>query len=231
VKLKKSKIGTYTMMRSWSRVSTTDTGWQATSGIRRNRRSRSLLSSLAFFAIICVTAVILVNFQFLYKVFHRQVNVGDKLEILIEGKGDQDGNQNINDLEKKNKKEESQKSIIVENDESTIPFLKEGDMGIQAKNELHSVNGLSCENHGGPRNSDAEEMVYWRDIPSDSTVVSPFKRDGEEQFLLFEYDDGGWNNCRMAFESILAMAHAMGRTLVIPPAFRFFMMDNVRSNA
>jgi hypothetical protein len=79
-------------------------------------------------------------------------------------------------------------------------------------------------------------MVYWQDIPVDESFVSPFKRK-EEQYLTFEpgtfvdlvsfvslcfvltesLDAGGWNNIRMAMETAVTMALAMGRTLVIPP--------------
>ena len=49
----------------------------------------------------------------------------------------------------------------------------------------HKVAGLSCKAYGGPRDEDAAEMVYWKDIPVDATFISPFKRK-EEQYLTFE---------------------------------------------
>ena len=72
---------------------------------------------------------------------------------------------------------------------------------------VHSIANLSCEAYGGPSNEDAEEMVYWEDIPKDALHMSPFhphknKKDGDTtpitQFLTFEPDAGGWNNIRMA---------------------------------
>lgn len=76
----------------------------------------------------------------------------------------------------------------------------------------HSLSGLNCDAHGGPSEAAASEMVYWRDIPSDSSYVSPFKRkNGPPQYLTFEPDQGGWNNIRMSMETVLAMAFAMGR--------------------
>ena len=38
---------------------------------------------------------------------------------------------------------------------------------------------------------------------------------------------GGWNNIRMAMETIVAMAHAMGRTLVIPPSQNMYLLNKV----
>ena len=56
---------------------------------------------------------------------------------------------------------------------------------------------LSCEAHGGPSTEEAQEMVYWHDIPSDTKYRSPlFRQDGVERYLTFEPDGGGWNNIR-----------------------------------
>jgi len=77
----------------------------------------------------------------------------------------------------------------------------------------HPLAGLDCTPHGGPDNEKAAEMVFWEDIESDSKYKSPFLRDdGPTQYLTFEPDHGGWNNIRMAMETTLVMAHAMGRT-------------------
>ena len=35
----------------------------------------------------------------------------------------------------------------------------------------HKIAGLDCARYGGP--VDAQEMVYWRDIPKDAAVQSP----------------------------------------------------------
>ena len=81
-----------------------------------------------------------------------------------------------------------------------------------------SLAGLSCADYGGPPHDAAAEMVYWRDIPSDERFVSPFyDEDGPEKFLLFDMDCAGFNNKRITFENFVLMAHAMGRTLVMPP--------------
>eukprot|EP00537_Pseudo-nitzschia_pungens_P012790 CAMPEP_0172383614 /NCGR_PEP_ID=MMETSP1061-20121228/1479_1 /TAXON_ID=37318 /ORGANISM="Pseudo-nitzschia pungens, Strain cf. pungens" /LENGTH=780 /DNA_ID=CAMNT_0013111923 /DNA_START=163 /DNA_END=2505 /DNA_ORIENTATION=- len=102
----------------------------------------------------------------------------------------------------------------------------------------HTIANLDCKAHGGPSEQDAEEMVYWEDIPEDALHMSPFhvnhpenqNGDGKQvqsitQFLTFEPDQGGWNNIRMAMETVLALAFAMGRTLVLPPHQGMYLID------
>jgi hypothetical protein len=90
----------------------------------------------------------------------------------------------------------------------------------------HKLAGLQCkEKYGGPDDEFAEtEMAFWSDIPSDASYKSPFLEEGEERFLTFEPDHGGWNNIRMGMETALVMAHSMGRTLVLPPEQRFYLL-------
>jgi GDP-fucose protein O-fucosyltransferase len=92
----------------------------------------------------------------------------------------------------------------------------------------HRVAGLVCDEHGGPSKKIAQEMIYWRDIPVDAAYQSPFaaKKDeeSEELFFTFEPDEGGWNNIRMAMETAVALAVSMGRTLVLPPKMRFYLL-------
>ena len=61
------------------------------------------------------------------------------------------------------------------------------------------IAGLNCDKFSGPSPQEAQEMVYWEDIPSDSEWISPFHskhRNGPPQYLTFEPDLGGWNNIR-----------------------------------
>jgi hypothetical protein len=88
-----------------------------------------------------------------------------------------------------------------------------------------SLAGLSCEAWGGPSRSEAREMVYWKDNPGDSRHVSPLKHPQQTQYLTFEADHGGFNNIRMAFETTLALAVAMGRTLVLPPEQPMYLLE------
>ena len=91
----------------------------------------------------------------------------------------------------------------------------------------HQLAGLKCqEKYGGPDDEFAErEMAFWSDIPSDASYKSPFLEEGEERFLTFEPDHGGWNNIRMGMETALVLAHSMGRTLVLPPPQRFYLLN------
>ena len=95
------------------------------------------------------------------------------------------------------------------------------------------IAGLSCDRFGGPSEEIAAEMVYWRDIPKDAAFVSPYKKtSGEKQYLTFEPDEGGFNNIRMSMETATAMAHAMGRILVLPPDQKIYLLgnDHVKEN-
>lgn len=93
----------------------------------------------------------------------------------------------------------------------------------------HQVAGLNCDRYGGPSEEIAAEMVYWRDIPSDSDFVSPFAKYGpEKKYLTFEPDEGGWNNIRMGMETAVALAFAMGRTLVLPFEQNIYLLRNDR---
>ena len=100
-----------------------------------------------------------------------------------------------------------------------------------------TLSTLNCDAFGGPSINEAQEMVYWADIPSDEHFISPFhpkrkhqKGSTEEvyvestKYLTFEPDGGGWNNIRMAMESVIALAVAMGRTLVMPPQKKMYLL-------
>jgi hypothetical protein len=96
----------------------------------------------------------------------------------------------------------------------------------------HRVAGLSCKLHGGPSDDHAAEMIYWRDIPADSTFTSPFQNTNTDtgpsvspKYLTFEPDEGGFNNVRMATETAIALAISMGRTLVLPPKTNFYLLS------
>jgi hypothetical protein len=95
-------------------------------------------------------------------------------------------------------------------------------------NRTSKVAGLDCSAYGGP--TDASGMIYWRDIPEDDRFQSPYPTDSEK-FITFEPDEGGFNNVRMALETVVSMAVAMGRTLVLPPSQELYLLhgNNVSS--
>ena len=96
----------------------------------------------------------------------------------------------------------------------------------------HTVAGLNCDRYGGPSEEIAAEMVYWRDIPSDSDFLSKFHQyknlEEDPKYLVFEAETGGWNNVRMSMETAVVLAVAMGRILVMPPTWMY--QDKKNSN-
>jgi GDP-fucose protein O-fucosyltransferase len=46
--------------------------------------------------------------------------------------------------------------------------------------------------------------------------------------MTFEPDGGGWNNIRMAMETVVGLAIATGRTLVLPPEQRIYLLGQGR---
>uniref|UniRef100_A0A7S2L6Y3 O-fucosyltransferase family protein n=1 Tax=Leptocylindrus danicus TaxID=163516 RepID=A0A7S2L6Y3_9STRA len=141
--------------------------------------------------------------------------------------------------------QESQKNLIVENDipatvekpieNKTVKAKKQPQISVideagndkhveEDEEDQHYIAGLSCEKYGGLSDEAAQNMVYWDDIPSDSKYISPFFEAGNEKYMTFEPDGGGWNNIRMAMETVIVMAHAMGRTLVLPPEKRMYLI-------
>ena len=81
---------------------------------------------------------------------------------------------------------------------------------------------LHCEAHGGPPTlQETAEMVYWRtDIPDDKSFHSSYKSTDQTQYLVFMPDEAGFSNVRLGFETVVALAKATGRTLVLPPSTR-----------
>ena len=55
------------------------------------------------------------------------------------------------------------------------------------------------------------------------TTSDPSQR---QRFLAFQTDLGGWNNILMQFEIMVVLAWITGRTLVLPPAKRFYLLGD-----
>ena len=71
------------------------------------------------------------------------------------------------------------------------------EMGMHENHDVMELATLDCKKFGGPSMEEAQEMVYWQEIPSDSLYVSPFYKTGQQQadhtkYLTFEPDGGGW---------------------------------------
>jgi hypothetical protein len=103
---------------------------------------------------------------------------------------------------------------------------KSGSTTSDASTMASKIAGLNCDRFGGPSEEIAAEMVYWRDIPSDAKFQSPYANYGQNpKYLTFEPDEGGWNNIRMSMETATALAHAMGRILVLPPEQNMYLLN------
>ena len=77
------------------------------------------------------------------------------------------------------------------------------------------------------------EVIYWKQVPGDSTYespITPHHEDHHDKYLTFEYDAGGWNNVRMGMECLLVIAHATGRTIVIPPQQHLYLLGQTHKD-
>jgi hypothetical protein len=87
------------------------------------------------------------------------------------------------------------------------------------------VAGLSCPSTDTSLAvNNANDMVYWQNVPSDTTWHSPLYK--PNQYVTFEPDEGGWNNIRMSMETCVMIALATGRTLVMPPPQGLYLLDH-----
>lgn len=72
-------------------------------------------------------------------------------------------------------------------------------------------------------------LAYWNDPigDEDANFLSPFASmatDGQEKYVTFEPDKGGWNNLRISLENIVVFAVATGRTIVLPPESPLYLL-------
>jgi len=77
------------------------------------------------------------------------------------------------------------------------------------------------------------EIIYWRVVPGDAdyeSPITPHHDNHHDRYLTFEYDQGGWNNARMGIECLIVVAHAMGRTLVVPPQQHLYLLGKTHKD-
>jgi hypothetical protein len=103
-------------------------------------------------------------------------------------------------------------------------------MTSQRRTTRSAYASLDCSKYtGGPSTlSDTAEMVYWKDRSDASYDPAPPSTYKSGGYLTFEPDGGGWNNIRMAMETIVALAIAMNRTLVLPAEQRMYLLGTDR---
>ena len=68
-----------------------------------------------------------------------------------------------------------------------------------------------------------QRLSYWKDSPPPNALFPPARAD---RYVTFEPDYGGFNNVRLSFEYIVLQALLTGRTLVLPPACGWYLIDH-----
>eukprot|EP01041_Mallomonas_annulata_P013642 gene13642-28972_t len=134
-------------------------------------------------------------------------------------------------------KEQSISSSIA----STIPDVKKQQQQQQPVINTQQVVPPDSDNNNDNNNNTTEkrgllycngtltnsEVIYWKIVPGDKSYessITPHHGLHHDRYLSFEYDAGGWNNIRMGMECTIVMAHAMGRTLVVPPPQNLYLL-------
>eukprot|EP00966_Prymnesium_polylepis_P325301 7381276-Prymnesium_polylepis.3 len=73
-----------------------------------------------------------------------------------------------------------------------------------------------------------ERTLLNRSLPNRSLLnrsrLSDCASNRSRKYLTFEVDNGGFNNVRLGFENAVALAHALGRVLVLPPRRHIYLM-------
>jgi len=97
----------------------------------------------------------------------------------------------------------------------------------------HYPSEMSCTVSFEPTCDMYSYVRFWnkRFYPEDcyaSPLTPPLKGKtpyDQQKYVVFEPDYGGWNNIRMAAETVIMFAHATGRTLVLPPSMVFYLLN------
>jgi len=99
------------------------------------------------------------------------------------------------------------------------------------KDPLHSgannINGYKLGVLGRTDCPAGIDISYWKpSAMKDRKFRSQFGKVGPTpKFVTFEPDQGGWNNIRMAMETVMVFAHATGRILVMPPEQQMYLLN------
>lgn len=119
----------------------------------------------------------------------------------------QKNNNNNKNNKRKMSAEEMEEELIQNQGGWEDPEGKPDEVG-KRQPHVTSLAGLRCEKYGGPSTKEAEEMVYWRDIPSDELFESPLKakKGQRRQYLTFEPDGG-------TFSYYLSFLHCVGTAI------------------
>ncbi len=203
------------------------------SRVSKGRRTRSETSArssheVMFFVIIAAFSFISVTLNVIHHQAIPDLNIPDTHPHIE--KPNVTPQESVKEVQVRDRAPKDEKGAQVKADHDPNENLEAQKDNDEVGGDHHTIGGISCKAFGGPDDEFArKEMVYWSDVPSDAKYVSPFKKNndannGPTQYMTFEPDGGGWNNIRMAMETVVVMAHAMGRTLVLPPAQGMYLL-------
>jgi hypothetical protein len=70
-----------------------------------------------------------------------------------------------------------------------------------------------------------EAMLYWKRKKLSKGQLGALFPQRPDKYISFEIDAGGFNNIRIAYEYVILAAVITGRTLVLPPATGWYLID------
>lgn len=126
-------------------------------------------------------------------------------------------------------------SLVKDNGNNPDPLRAALDLGDPNKDKIHHPNGIKII-HTIPNPMDSnikpEDILfnnhytdyhYYRKWDSFDNIFKNY--DGSKGYLIFEPWRGGFNNIRMTLEGIVCRAYLTNRTLVIPPSYRWYLLE------
>lgn len=85
-----------------------------------------------------------------------------------------------------------------------------------------------CVRHFHPKCEMYWYVRFWkRVLNAKDCFRSPLATKWPSKYVVFRPDGGGWNNIRMAAETVVVFALISGRTLVLPPEMVFYLLNKV----
>ena len=155
-------------------------------GSRRRRNHRFSLRIVSL-TIIILTMSIILNIS-IHRRYLFQFDNSAHHEVSLDG--DDDGQDRDPDPDINTPLE-----VVKQNLSKKSSFTK-----TTTKTKTRTLGKMKCDKYGGANQTVADDMVYWYDIPLDAEYLNPFqlknRKEGREQFLLFEKDPAGFNNFR-----------------------------------
>lgn len=98
---------------------------------------------------------------------------------------------------------------------------------LDSRREGSRMGSLDCKNvHRGEGADNIRNIAYWRESDEDVAYRSPRTfLPPQPKYVTFQSDLAGFNNIRMAMECVVVFAASTGRTLVLPPPDRLYLIS------